>query len=203
MPRVKPEYKAERRADILAAARVCFVRHGFHRTTLQDVFAQAGLSAGCVYNYFRSKDDLILAIAEERHDAESRAIAESLELLDPIEGLRLVAKTFIALYLTGGGLDNRRIAVQTWSESQLNRDVLASVREGLDGPRGQLAKLIARAQAQGRITKTLGADAIARSLIALFHGFVLQKLWEPDYSVKQLRIVFEHFLQSLIPRPKS
>lgn len=91
MPRLKSERKAERRAQIMAAARTCFARSGFHKTTLQDVFAESGLSAGGVYNYFRSKDELMLAIAEERHDDERRLIAEALEMDDPVAALRQVA----------------------------------------------------------------------------------------------------------------
>jgi AcrR family transcriptional regulator len=94
MPRLRPERKAERRAQIVAAARTCFARSGFHKATLQDVFAEAGLSAGCVYNYFRSKDELMLAIAEERHEDERRLIAEVSEMDDPVAALRQIAKTF-------------------------------------------------------------------------------------------------------------
>jgi AcrR family transcriptional regulator len=197
MPRVNPEYKAERRQEILSAARACFARDGFHRTTLQDVFAESGLSAGCVYSYFRCKDDLVRAIADERHQDERRAIAAAIESNDAIEGLRLVARHFVERYLGEGGLENRRIAVQTWSESQLHTAVLASVREGLDGPRVQLAGLIERGQAAGQVASALDADAVARSFIALFHGFVLQRLWDPDFALEPCLEVFEHFLDSL------
>src|SRR5208282_6104536 len=117
MPRIRPERKAERRTQIVAAARTCFARSGFHKATLQDVFAEAGLSAGCVYNYFQSKDELMLAIAEERHDDERHLIAQASEADDPVAALRQVAKTFADEYLSTEGLDKRRIALQTWSEA--------------------------------------------------------------------------------------
>lgn len=41
MPRVSQQYKDDQRAEILAAARSCFVRNGFHRTSMQDVFTEA------------------------------------------------------------------------------------------------------------------------------------------------------------------
>jgi AcrR family transcriptional regulator len=197
MPRIKPERKAQRRAQIVSAARTCFARSGFHKTTLQDVFAEAGLSAGCVYNYFQSKEELMLAIAEERHDDESRWIAAASDVSDPMGGLRQVAKTFVREYLTNEGLDRRRIALQTWSEAQINPAILSSVREGLDGPTAQLAQLVRRAQAGKRVTSKLDADSIAHTMIALFHGSVLQKLWKPDIDSDAQFAVFEHFLRSL------
>jgi AcrR family transcriptional regulator len=197
MPRVKPERKAERRAQIVSAARRCFARSGFHKTTLQDVFAEAGLSAGCVYNYFQSKQELMLAIAEERHDDERHWIAATANAADPVAGLRQVAQTFVHEYLTNEGLEKRRIALQTWSEAQINPAILSSVREGLEGPRAQLAQLIRRAQAAKRLTSKLEADSIARTIIALFHGAVLQKLWQPDTDTDAQFAVFNHFLRSL------
>jgi AcrR family transcriptional regulator len=197
MPRLRPERKAERRAQIVAAARTCFARSGFHNATLQDVFAEAGLSAGCVYNYFRSKDELMLAIADERHEAERRLIAEVSEMDDPVAALRQIAKTFADQYLKDDGLDKRRIALQTWSEAQINPFILSSVRAGMDGPRAQLAHLIRRGQAAKRLTSRHDADAIAHTIIALFHGSVLQKLWKPDIDHDTHFAVFEHFLRSI------
>jgi hypothetical protein len=48
-----------------------------------------------------------------------------------------------------------------------------------------------------RLTSTLDADAIAHTIIALFHGSVLQKLWKPDIDSAAHSAVFEHFLRSL------
>src|SRR5918997_3320573 len=55
---------SERRARILDAAERCFVRAGFHRTTMQDVAAEAGMSPGNLYRYFRSKDMIVVGLAE-------------------------------------------------------------------------------------------------------------------------------------------
>jgi AcrR family transcriptional regulator len=45
MPRVSQQYRDSRREQILAAARRCFLRDGFHETSMQDLFAESGLSA--------------------------------------------------------------------------------------------------------------------------------------------------------------
>ena len=52
MPKVSDAHRAARRRQILDAARRRFVRNGFHATSMQDIFAEAGLSAGAVYRYF-------------------------------------------------------------------------------------------------------------------------------------------------------
>ncbi|MEU1561727.1 helix-turn-helix domain-containing protein, partial [Streptomyces mirabilis] len=65
MPKVTQQYMDARREQILDAARRCFLRDGFHSASMQDLFTEAGLSAGAVYRHFTSKDEMILAIAEE------------------------------------------------------------------------------------------------------------------------------------------
>lgn len=201
MPRVKPERKAARRAQILDAARARFARDGFHRTTLQEVFASAGLSAGCVYNYFKSKDELILAIADGRHRQEQKVLSAGVAEANPADGMLRIVEHFVDEYLRPQGKERRQIAIQTWAEALRSPAILAVVRDGFDGPRRDLVALVRRGQADGVFDPDLKADAVARAIIAIFHGFVLQGLWASKLDVDACRTVFERFLGSLSAPP--
>ena len=65
MPRLSEERREERRRRILTSAWSCFSRNGFHATSMDDVIAATGMSSSAVYRYFRSKDELIAAAADE------------------------------------------------------------------------------------------------------------------------------------------
>jgi AcrR family transcriptional regulator len=65
MPKVSAAHAAERRIQIVEAAARCFERAGIHRTTMQDIFREAGLSPGAVYTYFFGKAEIVRAVAEE------------------------------------------------------------------------------------------------------------------------------------------
>lgn len=65
MPRLTDERREERRRHILTSAWTCFSANGFHATSMDDVIAATGMSSSAVYRYFRSKDDLIDAAADE------------------------------------------------------------------------------------------------------------------------------------------
>src|SRR5215203_6389495 len=56
--------QSERRTRILDAAERCFVRSGFHRTTMQDIASEAAMSPGNLYRYFPSKDAMVGGLAE-------------------------------------------------------------------------------------------------------------------------------------------
>jgi AcrR family transcriptional regulator len=59
--------EAERRAQILRAARALFLESGFLATRMEDVAKRADLSKGAVYFYFESKRTLFDALVEEEH----------------------------------------------------------------------------------------------------------------------------------------
>ena len=98
MPKVKPETSLARRDEILEAAEICFARQGFHQTTIRDVIRESGLSAGCIYGHFATKEDLIQAISERRHARETALLLardESMDL-DRCNASRTIAKDFLS-----------------------------------------------------------------------------------------------------------
>jgi AcrR family transcriptional regulator len=75
MPRTKPA--DERRADLLAAGQDPFVTKGIAATTLEDVTSGASVSKGLFYQYFLSKDDLVLALQEQFSQQLARQIRDA------------------------------------------------------------------------------------------------------------------------------
>jgi TetR/AcrR family transcriptional regulator, transcriptional repressor for nem operon len=63
MARTKPA--EQRRADLLDAGRELFLADGVAATSLEDITSRAGVSKGLFYLYFRSKDDLLLALQDQ------------------------------------------------------------------------------------------------------------------------------------------
>jgi AcrR family transcriptional regulator len=83
MSPAKVQRQSDRRAEILEAAQRCFVRSGFHQTSMHEICAEAGMSAGNLYRYFPSMEALIAGIAE-RDRAE---VARDIEQADMSLGL--------------------------------------------------------------------------------------------------------------------
>ncbi|MFV0319404.1 MAG: TetR/AcrR family transcriptional regulator [Microbacterium sp.] len=64
MPKISDARREQRRAQIIDAALSCFTRTSYQRTTMADIIAESGLSAGAIYGYYASKQELLLAVAE-------------------------------------------------------------------------------------------------------------------------------------------
>src|SRR5438132_4725903 len=135
---------APKREAILRAATDVFASRGFFHAQVADVARTAGVAAGTVYLYFRSKDDLLASIFE-------RAMAEAFEegraalsgVGDPCERLRQFARLHLARL---GGDRNLAIVFQVELRqsvkfmgrlsSTLLRDYLGQIRSALvDGQR--------------------------------------------------------------------
>ena len=63
--------------------------------------------------------------------------------------------------------------------------------------RATIAALVENAQSNGAIDPKLNPDAVARAFIAMFYGFVLQKLWDKKTPHQEMLVVFEVFIDAL------
>lgn len=70
----KPDISEERKEQILEAATSVFSERGMHQARMDDVAAESGVSKGLLYWYFKSKDEIIVAIAERMFSREMDAL---------------------------------------------------------------------------------------------------------------------------------
>ena len=64
-PGLRIRKKAKRRDEIIEAARMLFESRGLDATTMADIAAAAGISSPTVFNYFGSKDGVLIALISE------------------------------------------------------------------------------------------------------------------------------------------
>jgi len=203
MPKISEQKRDLRRQQILDAALICFSDNGFHQTGMADIVRQSGLSPGAVYLYFQSKDDLIEALADDRHRREAALNSIALRSDDPREGLRALINAYVHWLTDPAGEQRRRVGIHGWSEALRNDRVRARVVDGIEMPRSMIVSLIERAQHQRLIRKDVSADAVARTLIALFQGFVLQASWGEPIDVDACVVTIERMLDGLKPPPPA
>jgi len=171
--------RAMTRQHLLEAAAIVFARHGFHGATLDEVSATAGFTKGAVYSNFKNKDDLFLALLEDRTDrqlavvsdvlaAGGHAAAEQFPLVSQLfRGELFWDDDFATLYLEFVHYARRHPDAQT-KLAESARRTRAMVQELID----------AEYTALGTAPKYAPADIAAMSL-ALFGGFGLDRLVDP------------------------
>jgi AcrR family transcriptional regulator len=185
MPKVSAEYRDARRAQILEAARRCFLRNGFHETSMQDLFAEAGLSSGAVYRYFGGKEDLIVALAEDNM-RDVVAMIHGLAGSDASLGLGAALAEVLEVLATKQ-TDERlgAMAVLVWSEALRNKAIAKRFEQTLAPMRADLTEVVRQHQANGTLPDTAPAAAIANLLMSIIPGFILQlALFGPETVVR-------------------
>ena len=93
MNAVAQKQKPGKREQILEAAVQVFASRGFHKSRVADVARAAEVADGTIYLYFKSKDDILISIFEEKM-AEMIDQAEAVisDMSDPLEKLRQLAR---------------------------------------------------------------------------------------------------------------
>jgi TetR/AcrR family transcriptional regulator, transcriptional repressor of aconitase len=185
--RVSPEYLDARRRQILDAARRSFVRNGFHATSMQDILREANLSAGAVYRYFKSKDEIIAAIGFANVAAFTRALEEILPIDDPPPLDEALGLLLAALERLDEEQDHAKITVQAWTESLRSPALAARVEEGWAELTSSLAGLVETYRHRGDIQSDVPANDVARLLVGLLHGFVVRKAVLGDGDAEAFR----------------
>ena len=66
-PGLRERQKRDRRRQMLLAAQASFRERGFEATTIAEIAAHAGTSPATVFNYFGSKEALLLTLLAEEH----------------------------------------------------------------------------------------------------------------------------------------
>lgn len=197
MPKISDDKRDQRRRLILDAALACFSENGFHETRMADVVSRSGLSHGAVYLYFPSKDDLITALAVDRHAHEAALNSIAHEPQDPLQSLRALVRAYAESLVDPAGKARRRVGVNGWAEALRNERVKQSVVEGFDAPAALIAALIERARADSKVFPDVDAATVGRVLVALFQGFVLQAVWGKPIDVEAGVRVIDRMLDGL------
>ncbi|MBN9084526.1 MAG: hypothetical protein BGP04_12065 [Rhizobiales bacterium 62-17] len=178
MPKLSDEKQQERRLHILGAAEVCFARKGFHRTTMNDICREAGVSAGGVYLYFKSKEALIEGLVARDRDEFLELFAQ-IDTSDLMNSLAALMETCIierppeklAIFLEIGVESRRNPAV---AEVMLRCD--ATIR-------ASMVELLERAQADGTINPDRPVNEIVDVMDVIADGLFWSLGCRPNFDV--------------------
>ncbi len=105
------------------------MRQGFHETSMQELLAEAGLSSGAVYGYFSSKDELILAIAEDNISQISALLRSFTDREAPGTARDLLIEVLGLIRSMHAENGFAAIALLVWSEATRNAELAARLTE--------------------------------------------------------------------------
>ncbi len=187
---VEPLTRARRREmtrrHLLDAAATVFARDGFHGASLDSVAATAGFTKGAVYSNFESKEDLFLAVFEDRvtreHEEMQRVLTEPQPPYEVSDRLPLVRSViegtwddeWTALYL--------EFVLYAQRNPQAGKKLAASTRR----QRERTVSMLQDAYSTVGAAPDLPVPVLATLAIALFDGLGVGRLADPPAFTEEL-----------------
>ncbi|MFI7504806.1 TetR/AcrR family transcriptional regulator [Streptomyces sp. NPDC049687] len=172
MPRLTDARKELRRAQITEAAVRCFGRNGLERTSIADITAESGLSAGSIYAHYRNKADLVQASTREVLAQRAKVLSEYAASDTPPDPDELLARLIAAIDPAAA-----RVGVQTWGEATTNPVIREIVVDMTDRMRAMLHGCVTAWLVKVKHHEPADAEAratpIAHRVLALYQAELL------------------------------
>jgi AcrR family transcriptional regulator len=180
---LRQKHRAGRERRILSAAREAFCERGYASSTIEEIAARAEVSSVTVFNYYRSKGSVLLAVVAE----SDRLLLEKIDVVlaappdDPVEAVVAFAQTILEHAFT-------TLTPEVWANA-----VATALSEGAsEFGRGyreldrklvrRLASLVATLAARGRMRPRHGAQTVAEVLYNLYNARFVEFAADPGMS---------------------
>jgi AcrR family transcriptional regulator len=198
MPKLTNEQKTSRRKQIMQAALICAARKGFHQTSMRDICREANMSIGAVYNYFKSKEEILAAMTREGRQAKREVLERLKECRNARESLKELFGYFFLVFKNDSFRTYGAIDLETYCEAMRNQKVRKIMREEYESLANPLLELIRYWQRKKEIRKDIDPSYLANYLISLSVGIKIHLLVQPDLTVDGFEdIVQKTFLESI------
>lgn len=158
----------DRRHAILHAAAECFVRRGFHASSMRDISAEAGLSPATVYHYFASKAEIVAGIIEAENQVTATLLAVLGEHEDVLTGL------FAVLDRIAGQVTERDLVMHAEVTSEVLRHpaLQERARQNDAAATKDLAQRLERARSAGQSPAHLDSRGTAIAICTMIDGLL-------------------------------
>lgn len=162
----------KRREQFVAAAAELFGRNGFHTTTIKEIAQLAGVSAGLIYAYVKTKEDVLFLVLQNVLDSYAREIPKALEGVDdPIQ--RFCAAVRAYCEVVGAKPDATLLAYR--ETKSLGREQRAAIKEMELQSNRFIIDCVEDCVRSGYF-RPVNVELVAYRIVLLAHGWAL-KAW--------------------------
>ncbi|EKN70820.1 transcriptional regulator [Neobacillus bataviensis LMG 21833] len=187
-PIVSDSYKEKKKKEILASALICFAKRGFQVATIDDIVEHSGISKGSIYNYFKSKDEIYLALMTTETEETNELLTKDLDTYDhAIEKINFLFDVYLTLDVAK---DETHSKIIVHNEFKLHAARHAELMEKLTARRQQyliqlFSKVIQEGQESGEFNQQLSPELTANLFWSMIDGVTIQSIYK-DYPYKQV-----------------
>ena len=174
-------------------------RKGFNHTGIQEILTAAGVPKGSFYHYFKSKNDLGLAIVDYFSDHFRKIAGKTLDdtAISPLNRIYQCLTAFMDHFESQNYAGGCPIGNLAQEMGGLDPEFRAKLKKSIDMMIDAYSQVLAAAQQDGKISKSLDIKDTASFIVAGWHGAIIQmKLAKSLTPLKNHRnFIFDHILR--------
>lgn len=197
-----------KRQEILEAAAAVFREVGYERATMSDIRARIGGSKATLYNYFPSKESLLLEVMHHGRELELQAVVGALDLdaEDARKELLRFGQEFLAVLYSPETIAIRRLSIAESRHSEIGR---VSFERAILPVEKKVAEFLRLAIKRG-VLRSADPKIGAMHFLSLLESELLQRVLlgvieavKPETLASAARRAVNAFLSGYAPPPSA
>ena len=176
-------------------------RKGFNHTGIQEILTAAGVPKGSFYNYFKSKNDFGLAIVDYFSEHFKKIAGKTLHdtAISPLNRIYRFLTTYMEHFESQNYTGGCPIGNLGQEMGDLSPEFRTKLKESIDMMIDAYSQVLATAQQDGKVSKSLNIKDTASFIVAGWHGAIIQmKLTQSLTPLKNHRdFIFDHILKKM------
>ncbi|MDY6822630.1 MAG: TetR/AcrR family transcriptional regulator [Thermodesulfobacteriota bacterium] len=192
--------KTARRDLIVQAAATVFAEKGFSSTLMADIARSADIGKGTIYEYFRSKDDLFLAVFDYFVQKINQAGVNvtTLGLGSAADRLNALSRSIAAWIIEHH--DIYTLSLEFWAASvtgseEMRARLKGAFRDNYRKFRDLCAAIIEDGIRRGEFRNDIEPAAVASAIVGSWDGLGLQSWFEDDFDIEK---TISHYTDMLL-----
>jgi len=173
------ESQAHTRSSLMQAAARVFCKRGLQQASIDEVAEDAGFTKGAFYANFKSKEELFLAMLDERFAERIEEIERALDSSPEIKTKARRAADDFARYV-GADPEWQRLFFEFAAHAARNDDFRQELVTRYGSMRDRITELYRRAAEDAGAESPLPLDQVVLISCAMANGFALEKLLDPE-----------------------
>ncbi|MBP2133307.1 AcrR family transcriptional regulator [Methanomicrobium sp. W14] len=191
MPRVMPGYREKARLKILEKAYLVFSKKGFYNTTMDDIAIEVGVTKGTLYLYFKSKEELFRAMADQYSSGFTENILKKFENKNFTENSGL----FFDIYFRMNS-GSEPLIYELASISTRNEEIKKMLFEETAKDKGQFLKFFEMQVKKGYLPKDTDIKMIS-AVSGILAGGLMERIYL-GMSKKEARMLWTKTIEKLV-----
>ncbi len=187
MPRISPQYEQAQEKRIIEGAAQVFAERGYRQTTIDQISQALQLSKGAIYIYFKSKEDLFVAVLQSIYEQRFNLLSTAFQ---PDDSTRVKFERMLDR-LSGLVSRDDHVFVRLWIEGFLESEHIPRLEAIKTGSRRNFQQLLygllQEGQRAGEIAPNVDISSAVDAILAISDGLMLHSLI-PSWGIDPNRV---------------